>query len=270
MNFNDLPWLNDHLEQFFQQLNGQHLALFLDYDGTLTPIVDNPEDAHIPSETKYALKELADLCTLAVVSGRDRNDVINLVGLEELIYSGSHGFDTSGPDMHMQHQGGKNCLPDFDQAEHELKEKLASIPGAKVERKLFALAIHYRHVADNQVDEFKQTVDQVFNKYDSFKKAGGKKIIEFKPNIDWHKGKAVLWLLDKLNLNQPEVLKVYIGDDLTDEDAFSSLKDIDGMGILVGDHEEETFASYKLNDTFEVQEFLNQLKKYLKNRRSAN
>jgi trehalose 6-phosphate phosphatase len=266
MKFEDLPVLTDNIEQIRQKLKDKKPAVFLDYDGTLTPIVPNPEDATLTDEMRQVLLDLSHRCFVAIVSGRDRRDVKGLVNLDNLVYSGSHGFDTTGPDLKMQHEGGKKLLPDFEKAEQELSKKLAGIPGARVDRKLFAIAIHYRHVADDKVDEVLNIVDDTLAKYKGFKKAGGKKIVELKPNMDWDKGKAVNWLLEKLELKNPNVVPLYIGDDFTDEDAFRTLKEIGGIGILVGDHGEKSAADFRLFHPREVKDFLIELIDFLDSR----
>jgi len=259
MKYQDLPELNSNIESFFKKLEKQRVAIFLDYDGTLTPIVSRPEDAKITPEMKAAVHELSTLIPVAVISGRDRKDVSQMVGLDNLIYSGSHGFDTKGPDFEYQHEAGVKCLPEFDAAEKALKQSLSAIDNAKVERKLFAIAIHYRNVSENEVAKVEALVNEIYHKYDCLKKTGGKKIIELKPDIDWHKGKALLWLLEKLDLKKSEILPVYIGDDVTDEDAFKVLPEVDGIGILVGDHEMSTTANYRLDEVPHVKNFLQQL-----------
>lgn len=259
MQYQDLPELTSQINSFLKKLENQKLALFLDYDGTLTPIVSRPEDAIISPEMKQAVYQLSTLVPVAVISGRDRKDVEKMVGLENLIYSGSHGFDTKGPDFEYQHEAGVNCLPEFDAAEEELKQALDGIENAKVERKLFAIAVHYRNVEENMVSKVEAIADKTYQKYDCLKKTGGKKIIELKPDIDWHKGKALLWLLDKLDLNKSSILPVYIGDDVTDEDAFKALPEVNGVGILVGDHDQDTQANYRLEKVEQVKDFLEQM-----------
>ena len=267
MKYKDLPSFNTAFSDVESDLEKKQLAIFLDYDGTLTPIVSRPENAILSEEMRNSIRELAKQCTVAIISGRDRQDVADLVGLEELIYSGSHGFDITGPDFDMKHESARQCLPEFEKAEKELKESLTGIDGSKVERKLFAIAVHYRNVADEDLALVEEKVDKIYKEYSCFKKAGGKKIIELKPDIDWHKGKALLWLLDKLNLNKPGVLPIYIGDDFTDEDAFDAIREKNGIGILVGDHGEKTSANYKLEDPTEVKAFLNKLIKLLQDKR---
>ncbi|MFQ5917396.1 MAG: trehalose-phosphatase, partial [Candidatus Binatia bacterium] len=89
-------------------------------------------------------------------------------------------------------------------------------------------------------------------------KSTGKKVFELRPTIEWNKGKAVLWLLDALDLKGSDVVPFYLGDDTTDEDAFGALKDL-GIGILVAETPRPTAASYLLRDTQEVKQFLETL-----------
>ncbi len=242
-----------------QKLDQHTPVFFLDYDGTLTPIVDRPEDAALSDEMRQLLRHLAQRCTVAIVSGRDRQDVKNFIRLDELIYAGSHGFDITGPNkMQMQHEAGQAALPELDAAADELQEQLSDIPGAQVERKKYSIAVHYRNVDSDEVPAVKQIADDVLEKHPNLKKGGGKKIVELKPDIDWDKGKALLWLLKELDLDKPDMLPIYIGDDFTDEDAFRVLQSR-GLGILVGEHGEDTAAFYTLDSVQEVQQFLNEV-----------
>jgi len=261
--FRELPSALKEREKIFQKLADKTPAIFLDYDGTLSPIAKHPEDAILTEEMRTALKKLAERCALSIVSGRDRADVANLVGLKELIYAGSHGFDITGPDnLHMQHEGGKIYLADLDAAEKELLSALENTPGAYVERKKFSIGIHYRNVSEEHLSFVKNAAQQGLQNYPNLKKGLGKKIIELKPDIEWDKGKAVFWLLKKLDIDRPGILPIYIGDDLTDEDAFRALAD-QGLGILVGDHGELTYAHYGLKDVTEVKRFLNEMINFL-------
>jgi len=268
-NGQDLPSALKYLEQIKGELRTREPAVFLDYDGTLTPIVNRPEDARLSDVMRKALERLASLCTVAIISGRDRSDVARLVGLGELIYAGSHGFDITGPDgLRMEYEGGRECLPDLDDAERELRARIEKLPGAQVERKRFAVAVHYRNVAGKDVSRVVEEVDEVSPKFAKLKKGSGKKVIELKPDIDWDKGRAVLWLLERLGLDHPDILPFYVGDDLTDEDAFRALADR-GIGILVGEHGEKTCARFRLNDVSAMRRFLEQLVDLLQMKRSG-
>jgi trehalose 6-phosphate phosphatase len=249
--------LND--EKLFNQILEKRPVFFLDYDGTLTPIVNHPEDALLSDSMRSVLKKLAKLCKVSVISGRDKKDVQKLVGLDELIYAGSHGFDISGPGgMKMQNEEAKKFLSVLDKAEEVLKTKLSVLKGSQLERKKFSIAIHYRNAAEDIVPQIKSSVYNVHEQFPNLRKGFGKKVIELQPDIEWHKGKAVLWLMDYLELKRDKVLPFYIGDDITDEDAFNVLQNI-GIGILVGDQGKETKAHYLLNNVGEVEKFLNKV-----------
>jgi trehalose 6-phosphate phosphatase len=247
-------------EEIFRQAQRKKLAVFLDYDGTLTPIVERPEDALLDRGIRQTLRDLAKHCTVAVISGRDLKDLQNLVGLNGIFYAGSHGFEISGPQgRHSEHQWGKEFLPTLDRAEQSLRDRLEKkIQGVQVERKKFSIAVHYRRVAEGEVREVEPVVDQVQEETGQLRKASGKKIFELQPDIDWDKGRALLWLLEQLGLNGPEVLPFYLGDDVTDEDAFKVLKDR-GIGIAVQEAPAPTAARYRLGNPDEVGKFLKAL-----------
>jgi trehalose-phosphatase len=257
------------MEEIERRLRGRRPAVFLDYDGTLTPIVPRPEDARISEEMRQAVKALAARCPVAIVSGRDLQDVRQLAGVEEIFYAGSHGFDIAGPaGRKMELQQGTDYLPALDKAEKALHEHLEDIEGAQVERKKFAIAVHFRRVAENRFREVEQAVEEVLAANQGLRKTGGKMIFELRPDIDWDKGKALRWLLEQLELDVPDVLPLYLGDDLTDEDALRELQGR-GLGILVRDEERPTAAAYALEDPDEVRRFLQQLTDLLDKREAS-
>ncbi len=249
------PSALENLESLQPRWAGKRLALFLDYDGTLTPIVARPEDAVMEDGMRRTVRRLAELTRVAVISGRDRADVESLVDLPQLIYAGSHGFDIRGPDLRREHEEGRAALPELDDAETTLKQELADIRGAQVERKRFAVAIHYRNVGEREVEPVRQAVERCAARHPKLRLRGGKKIFELQPDIDWHKGKAVSWLLEVGGGDAADVVPMYVGDDVTDEDAFVVLEHR-GIGIVVGDDTLPSHAHYWLADTDEVQRFL--------------
>jgi len=250
---------SENMEKIFSRIRDKKVVVFLDYDGTLTPIVDDPEKACLSDSMRAVLKTVADHFPLAVISGRDLSDIQNLIGMQDIYYAGSHGFDIVGPGgMRMHHQKGANCLPSLDRAEKALKEKVNLVPGAWIERKRFSIAIHYRKVKDDDVASVKEMVTEIVGRHTDLRRADGKKVLELQPKIDWHKGKALLWLLDKLELDNADVVPIYMGDDVTDEDAFTTLQDR-GIGIVVMDQPRPTNAQYRVDDPGEVEQFLRKL-----------
>ncbi|WP_375769492.1 trehalose-phosphatase [Archangium gephyra] len=244
-------------EELLRRMAGRQVALFLDYDGTLSPIVPNPEDARLSDAMRATLVTLARHYPVAIVSGRDLPVLRGFVGLEGVYYAGSHGFEIEGPGgQSFELEEGRALVPELDAAQKELAAGLEAIPGAKLERKRFSVAVHWRHVEVGRAGEVERVVDAVLARHPRLRKSGGKKVFEVQPDIDWHKGRAVQWMLRALRLEGEAVLPVYLGDDLTDEDAFKELEGR-GLGLVVrGEVERPTAADYALADVDEVRQFL--------------
>ncbi|MFW5832527.1 MAG: trehalose-phosphatase [Pseudomonadota bacterium] len=267
-NIGDLPHALTHAADLERRLGGRRPAVFLDYDGTLTPIVDRPEDAVISPRMREAVRELAKRCPVCVISGRDRPVVQELMGLDDLIVAGSHGFDIWSPEEGTIERG--DGLADFEDlmetVKARLREAMDPIEGAFVEPKKASVAAHYRLVAEADRQRIKAVVDELLEAHhDRLKMTPGKMVYELQPKIDWHKGKALLYLLDTLDLDRDDVVPLFVGDDVTDEDAFRALEGKRGIGIFVGRADDPevggrtTAADFVLNDVDEVATFLDQL-----------
>ncbi|KAF7085788.1 hypothetical protein CFC21_089178 [Triticum aestivum] len=236
-------WMRKHpsalgkFEQIASASKGKKIVMFLDYDGTLSPIVANPDAAYMSDA------------------------VHNFVGLSELYYAGSHGMDIKGPGSNPESvlcQPASEFLPMIDEVYKVLVEKTKSTPGAKVENNKFCLSVHFRCVDEKRWNFLAEQVKAVIKDYPMLKLTQGRKVFELRPSIMWDKGKALEFLLESLGFAScSDVLPVYIGDDRTDEDAFKVLrKRGQGVGILVSKCAKETSASYSLQDPAEVMEFL--------------
>ncbi|MDZ7700389.1 MAG: trehalose-phosphatase [Deltaproteobacteria bacterium] len=257
------------VDELLKEGRGKTLVIFLDYDGTLTPIVESPDQAVLSDEMRETVIHLARRFTVAVISGRDLDDVREKVGIDDIFYAGSHGFDIAGPGGHHEiFQQGKEFLSELNEAESILKERLTNINGALVERKKFSIAIHYRKVLEGEAGQVEEVVEQVNSRFDGLRQSYGKKVYELQPDIEWDKGKALRWVLDALDLEGTDVLPLYIGDDTTDEDAFRAIND-DGIGIVVMDEPRPTAAQYRLRDPGQVRTFLNRLATAFKEKRSS-
>jgi trehalose-phosphatase len=242
---------------------GRTPAVFLDYDGTLTPIVDRPDQAELSPDMRQALTRLARACPVTIVSGRGRDDVEALVGIPGINYAGSHGFDVSAPgagDLHLE--GTEELVPVVSAAADEIRRRTSRIPGVLVEDKTYAVAVHYRLVDSGLVPEVERVVDEALDSRPELRKTGGKKVFELRPVMEWDKGRAVRWLLGALDLDRADVWAIYIGDDITDEDAFRALEE-DGTGILVAELPRPTAACYSLQDVVEVRELLNRIAEWV-------
>lgn len=264
----ELPSALESMEEIWGQLEGKRLLVALDYDGTLTPIVERPDLAILSEGMRGTVADLASVCTVAVISGRDLDDVRGLVDLDGLFYAGSHGFDISGPaGREIASQQGAEFLPLLDSAQKALRPLLEGIDGALIERKKFSIAVHYRMVEESRVPEVERAVDRVLEGHSGLRRGVGKKVFELQPQIDWHKGRALSWLMEALEMDGPDVLPVYIGDDVTDEDAFRVLQPC-GIGIVVKDDSggtsRDSTARYTLDNCSQVRQFLERLAKTLR------
>lgn len=254
-------------EAITPSLQGRRLAVFLDYDGTLTPIVERPEDAVLDDAMRERVRTLAATSLLALVSGRDVGFVIEQVSVPEALYLGSHGFDMVAPaGMELsQDRAGEfeRFLEPLAQAESRLGAALEAVPGARIERKKYAVAVHYRQVAEQDVPAVEAAVDMELASQPLLRKTGGKKVFELRPDLDWDKGRALAWVLGLLGMAGDDVAPVYIGDDLTDEDAFAVVRSA-GLAIVVGDGDRKTLARFRVADTAAVGEVLERLAHHTK------
>ena len=231
----------------------RRLALFLDYDGTLTPIVERPEDALLADETRAVLRRLAQRHTVAIVSGRDLEDVRRRVGLDDVHYAGCHGFEIAGPRANRVHGAAAAAVPQLAAAADQVAHDIRGLPGVQLERKRFTLAVHYRRARDGDVKAVREAVARARARHPALRVTTGKKVLELQPDVDWDKGRAVLWLIETLGLE--DALPVYVGDDVTDEDAFRALAHR-GVGIAVHDRPQATAARHTLRDPDEVRALL--------------
>lgn len=242
--------------------NAGKVLLLFDYDGTLTPIVARPELARLAPAVREALARLADggggggKFIVGLVSGRSLADLTELADIPGLLLAGNHGFEISGPGMEFVHPEAAALRPALDDAFARLQAAAAATPGAMVEHKGLSLTAHYRGVAPEQAGGLERAVEAaVAPLVDSgqLRITRGKMVREIRPNLPWHKGRAIAWLRDCY----PEApLPVYFGDDVTDEDGFIAAQELGGLAVFVGPPRDGTNALYQLDSPQEVAQTL--------------
>jgi alpha,alpha-trehalase len=252
-----LPNALDSYGQLIGVVGGRRLMVFLDFDGTLSDIVSDPGAATLVDGAATALEHLAAHCPVAIVSGRDLADIRSRVGIPGIWYAGSHGFELTGPDgSYHQNDAAVAAVPVLESAADELRDELRHIPGVRVEHKRFAVAVHYRNVAPERIGEIVATTRRLGQR-DGLRVSGGRKLVELRPDIDWDKGTTLAWIRDRID-EPGRVLPLYIGDDLTDEDAFDVVR-LDGIGVVVThteDGDRPTAAHCALDSPHKVREFI--------------
>jgi trehalose 6-phosphate phosphatase len=248
-------WRDLHLIKSKVTRSEKTLVL-LDYDGTLAPIVERPKEAIFPSRAKTALESLLRIprYRVSIISGRAVEDVAAMVGLEDMIYAGNHGLEILYPGGHWVHPEAARLRPKLAEVVQGLAQELGHIPGLLIEDKGVTVSVHYRLVVADLQEEIMPRVRKVLHPFAPyFKLTEGKKVLEVRPKISFHKGTVIYSITHLLNAKEADVI-IYIGDDETDEDAFAALKPED-IGIKVG---ESTFsqASYFVRDTEELHDLL--------------
>lgn len=236
-------------------LDAEKVAVLLDFDGTLAEIVPDPAAAAPVPGVISALADLAAHCPVAIISGRELSDLRARVPVPGIWYAGCHGYELLGPDgVAQEHEAVAGAVRALSEAAAALSAEFADVPGIRVEHKRFAVAVHYREVPADRVDHVVSATRELAART-GLRAGGGRKVVELRPDMDWDKGDALRWVLDRLTVS---VQPVYIGDDLTDEDAFDAVA-TDGLSIVVRHTEggdRRTAARYSLADPVRVREFL--------------
>ncbi len=242
------------------------ILLLSDYDGTLTPIVSQPEEAILSAEVREKLRALAAKPTFSagIISGRLLSDVRALVGIEGIYYAGNHGLEIEGPGLTFINAAAKAAQAELKGLAQQFSARLASIEGVIVEDKGLSLSIHYRLVKESEVEVVAEIFSQITSpglREGKIRVASGKKVWEVRPPIDWHEGKAVATIMKEMKsvFKYEQLLTIYMGDDLPDEDAFRVIHRPEGWSIFIGPENPSSKAEYYLNSPKEVETFLSRL-----------
>jgi trehalose-phosphatase len=246
--------------------------LFLDYDGTLTPIVTSPEMAVLSPRVREILRHISRhrLFKLAIISGRSLSDVRTLVGLEDIAYVGNHGLEIQCPLRYCEepslatttfiHPIAKEIEPVLKKLELILREKLAGSDGVLIENKGHTLSVHYRLAGETAANRTRKILLEAIEgaeARDRLRVTEGRKVFEARPSVDWNKGKAIEWLLRMCGT--PESLPIFAGDDATDEDGFRVLQKVGGISIFVGEDKASSTADYYLDSPWQLHHWLEKL-----------
>lgn len=246
----------DHLEALLERLAGGPALIALDFDGTLTEIVDDPAAPGLTADRRARLAAIPGPGRrLAIVSGRRLADARQRVGIPAAIYVGNHGLEIEGPGIERR-------------PPPEVAGRLARLLGAvarrlegldarvEIEDKRWTATLHVRPRGDAEIHAAVAAAIGDVVEEAGFVLRPGKASWEIRPAGAFDKGDALRWLLDALPDASPE-RALYIGDDHTDEDAFRALPD--GITVRVGGPDQETAARYRVADPDEVYRLLEAL-----------
>ncbi len=253
-----MKYIFDHWESVAKKLErADRLLLLLDYDGTLTPIVKKPQQARLNGLTRKWLSRIIRLqrVTVGVISGRAIADVSKLVSVSNVYYAGNHGLEILAGGRKFVHPIALRAKSTLRNIAFRLKRGVRDIPGATVDDKELTLSLHYRLVKRSEIPLVRQRFLEILRPFlssSSVRITKGKKVFEVRPNVGWNKGHAVVWLMNTFGKTKP--FPVFIGDDITDEDAFRRLKN---RGFTVRVRKRSTsHAQYYVQGTDDVRELL--------------
>ncbi|MEJ2758837.1 MAG: trehalose-phosphatase [Anaerolineales bacterium] len=248
----------------------QKFALVSDFDGTLSPIVNDPDSAMPDPKILPLLSELRDhLLAVAVLSGRAVEDVSERVGVPGLVFIGNHGFE--------RFQDGKIVIPDHVKSYQKAVSKAAKkirqnlLPGMRVENKGITLSVHYRQAEDEEDvrEKFLPKLRDWSDKY-GLTLFQGRKVFELRPPVEIDKGTAFIQFVEDFKVQSA----VYLGDDTTDASVLEAAKRLRETGKCeaygLGVHSSNTPAEIHLHEDYSVdgvdgvREFLSALVKAFK------
>ena len=231
----------------------------LDFDGTLAPIVEHPDDATLADGARDAVAELCRITDVAVVTGRPVDDVLSRLDRLPVTVVGNHGTQARLRD------GTRTDLLDtsqlaavLDDVEALIEARTEAAAGWQVERKPTSVAVHDRRVSDERRDavlpDLRDDLARHTDRAPGWKVLAGHRVTEFAPR-GADKGTALAWLLDNSDHDRPLVL----GDDVTDEDAFAVARDRDGLAVLVAEEPRDSAATLRLAGPASVVALLQEL-----------
>jgi len=260
-----------HLLKAWQALSANiraapHLLLLSDYDGTLTPIVGRPQDAVLSAGVRDKLSALARKpdFSVGIISGRSMGEIKSMTAIEGIYFAGNHGLEIEGPGLKYVSPQAELTRATIKDLAGQLAAALENIAGVIIEDKGLSLSVHYRMVREGEEGRVTEVFHEITGppvREGKIRTSSGKKVLEVRPPIDWHKGKAVEAIREQIRqvLGGEEGLVIYLGDDTTDEDVFRMLHRPEGWGIYIGRENSESKAGYYLSSTEEVGTFLTRL-----------
>jgi trehalose-phosphatase len=220
---------------------GSRLVVLSDFDGTLAEFDPNPDVPMLTWERHALLETLAFRPDVSVglVSGRRLHDLISRTALPpHVYYAGLHGMEIEVDDREWHHPDLEPSRTQVRGLASRLTDVVSRVPGARVEDKDVAVAVHTRAVDPGKRDEVVTLAEACAAPWllsRQLKRLEGNCVVEYLPNIACHKGDATQWIAaDVRDRFEQRPWVVFLGDDVTDEDAFLSIDDGEGIGVLIG------------------------------------
>jgi trehalose-phosphatase len=224
----------DEIKKIIERAVPDITVFCVDFDGTLVKICKSPYDTVVTDKLYDFLSEISNIKNvfLCIITGRELSDIENRVNLKKnIIYSGNHGYEIKSYykdfKLNFLAENADKYVPLLTKALNKVRK--IDLENLIIENKKFSLSLHYRLLDDDETKFLKQNIKEILNENSEFKEylhiTRGKKILEIRPKIKWNKGSACDYIVKELSKkwqkNKLNILRVDIGDDITDETMFS-------------------------------------------------
>jgi trehalose-phosphatase len=254
--------LDDLAAEIAARRGARHLLLLCDFDGTLSPFDPDPRAVRLGDGMARVLGSLASRpdCTLGVISGRRLQDVRDRVTVPgELYIAGFHGLEIHAPGEAFLHPDASAAAATLQAIAEAVRPRIAGLPGVFVEDKDLSIALHYRE-AEPAVRVVAQSafMDAARAEIDAgrLRLLPGSCVLELLPSTGWHKGHALEWIRQRIQRVHGPTFTIYIGDDVTDEDAFRA---VGSDGLTIGASDRVSGAQFHVNGPSDVERLLHSL-----------
>ncbi len=253
-----MKYLWNHIETIERRIKeSSEILLFIDFDGTVSPIIKNPDEAKIDSEIKSILKMFirSKKIRIIIISGRMLSELKKKIRIKGIDYVGNHGLEWELKGNYDRYPLDKNDFESLDSAKNQLTGIKLKFPDVYLQDKILSLSVHYRNLKNVGEKEFKKNFYETLSKLrknNAIHFREGKKVIDIYSKTGWNKGMAA----KKIRKLLGDPLVISIGDDTTDEDMFKKLND--GITVRVG-KDSNSSAEFYVKDISEVTRFLNLL-----------
>jgi len=224
-------------EEVRRRGDGKHLVVLLDFDGTLCEFEADPQAVRLPAARREVILALQRRATVGIVSGRRLVDVRERVDVDGAVVAGLHGLEIEGLGERFVHPDMEKARAGVAEVSEGLRAIAGRLPGAFVEDKGASVTLHFRETdlaAQRIAVEAFGVLAAPLIERGLLRLMRGSYVLELLPAIDWNKGHAVQWILDRVEQQKGPVFAVYIGDDVTDQDAIAAVEG-EGLAIAASD-----------------------------------
>ena len=241
---------------------GRHQLLLFDFDGTLAPFSSDPAAVYLAPEVAQLLGSLASKpeTTVGIISGRRLADLQKRISIPGDVYlAGFHGLEIQAPDETFIHPGAATATSTMQAVAAAMRPHLAELPGVFIEDKRLSIAMHYREATPAvRVVAISRFMDAARDDVESglLRLLPGSCVIELLPGAAWHKGSALQWIRERVERAFGPTFTIYVGDDVTDEDAFRAVGE---HGLTISASERASGAEFSVAGPEGVKRLLHSL-----------